>query len=106
MLNLDPSGITAKRSDILHTLFEQMIFKRIERFGVNDSEKVGLPFVKNDKIVLYIDMKASLLPDEVSNEQMQAIVSQIFPVEKYNYMNYQDGAIFDGGVWKIELVLS
>ena len=41
VLNLDPSGITAKRSDILHTLFEQMIFKRIERFGVNDMKRLG-----------------------------------------------------------------
>jgi hypothetical protein len=106
LLNLDPNGITPMRSDILHTLFEQMIYKRIERFGVNDYTKLGLPFIKNDKIVLYIDMKASLLPDEISNDAMQAVVSQIFPKEKYDYMDYSNGAIFDGGIWKIELILS
>ena len=48
--DLSENGIGG-RKDILHTIFEQMVFKRIERFGVNDSEKVGLPFVKNDKIL-------------------------------------------------------
>jgi hypothetical protein len=101
------SGTEGKRSEILQSMFEQMIAADITRFsGVDDvTSPKSIPFVAGDVLTLYVKMRSKLLNDAVSNAAFQAILNQIFPASMFVYMNDSDG-ILDAGIWRIDLTIS
>ena len=101
------SGTEGKRSEILQSMFEQMIVADITRFsGVDDvTSPKSIPFVAGDVLTLYVKMRSKLLNDSVSNAAFQAILNQIFPASMFVYMNDNDG-ILDAGIWRIDLTIS
>ena len=100
-------GIVGKRSEIIQSMFEQMIAADVTRFsGVDDvTSPKSIPFAAGDTITLYLKMRSKLLNDAVSNAAFQAILNQIFPASMFIYMN-DDTGILDGGIWRIDLTIS
>ncbi len=103
----------AVSNNILQSLFEQMTASDISRFSGIDNVKRHLPFEPNDKLILYITMKANIFSDTnlvnttVSNNAVQMNIQDVFTPDLYSYLNYSDdSAILNAGTWKIVFTLS
>jgi hypothetical protein len=111
--NMVENADHAISNNVLQSLFEQMTASDITRFGGIDNIKRSLPFEPNDKLILYITMKANLFSDEnvvtsnVPNNAAKMKIRDVFTPDLYSYLNYVgDGALLNAGTWKIVFTLS
>ena len=111
--NMVENADHAISNNVLQSLFEQMTASDITRFGGIDNVKRSLPFEPNDKLILYITMKANLFSDEnvvtsnVPNNAAKMKIRDVFTPDLYPYLNYVgDSALLNAGTWKIVFTLS
>lgn len=111
--NMAENADHAVSNNVLQSLFEQMISSDITRFSGIDNVKRSLPFEPNDKLILYITMKANLFSDEnvvtsnVPNNAAKMKIRDVFTPDLYTYLNYVgDSAMLNAGTWKIVFTLS